>query len=278
MHALTVLRSAVATGALASVTMLPVTAAVADDSSASPTPSSSPSSASSASASPAPTTCTVIDDDSLDVSLSGLPVEVTAGGGWGRFTVLVHNRGTHTIDGAAPSISLSPYDRDELSDFDLQFQDPDSGRWKEIPVSRDFGSPFTYVTVVPGATTQVPVRVRASADAPDGGAGVMVYGQWDNGDGTCGTSDGDQGDINLTAASPTASASPAPSGSASASAAPSASPSTTSGTDTQTASRSALADTGSPSALPALAVTGGAALAVGTGALVVVRRRRNTTR
>jgi hypothetical protein len=255
--------------------MLPVTAAVADDTSASPTPSSSPSSAS---ASPAPTTCTVIDDDSLDVSLSGLPVEVTAGGGWGRFTVLVHNRGTHTIDGAAPSISLSPYDRDELSDFDLQFQDPDSGRWKEIPVSRDFGSPFTYVTVVPGATTQLPVRVRASADAPDGGAGVMVYGQWDNGDGTCGTSDGDQGDINLTAASPTASASPAPSGSASASAAPSASPSTTSGTDTQTASRSALADTGSPSALPALAVTGGAALAVGTGALMVVRRRRNTTR
>jgi hypothetical protein len=218
------------------------------------------------------------------VSLSGLPFTVVAGGGWAEFTVVVANRGDFTIKSAEPSVSVQLYDG-RASDFVLQFKDPSSGQWAGVPISSELGTPFTSLEVAPGTTTPVTMRISAAAAATGGSGFIMDTGTWDNGDGTCGNSDGDQGDFTVKAASasPTASVSPSasPTSSASASASASASESASAGASAEPSSSGEdgtepqLADTGAPALLPGAALIGGAAVMAGAGAMAAVRRRRS---
>ena len=214
------------------------------------------------------------EDASLRATLDGLPASIAVGSGWHGLTLKVLNLTDEAIEGVEISLTKVAYDRTpdmptESPEYvDLQRQDPKSRAWMDIPFPDDYEGILTTTDIAPGETLTFQLRLRVNRGVPLGNSGnpqdegkgegdVMAHLRRldDNGECTWSRdwegfgiheSGSDTGNGNGNASTPASGTTPT----------------------------GDLAETGSSSALPLLALAGGAAVAVGGGAVYAVRRRR----
>ncbi|MEU6345963.1 LAETG motif-containing sortase-dependent surface protein [Streptomyces sp. NPDC046977] len=214
-----------------------------------------------------------IIDKELVAALHGIPDGIAAGSGWHEFTLDVDNHSGNSYPRvqflviAAQLLDMTWGVR-ETTGAALQFQDPSSGRWTTIPLptNRSADDPEVgfvgYRAIKPHQSFSIKLRVSIASfvDPSIYTYYVVAYGAYLNSAGACTTLGGSpqEKDISILEYRPVPSKSasaPVPSKSAS-------------------AGSGDLAETGSSSALPLIAAIGAAAVAVGAGGIVVVRRRK----
>ncbi|MCW7986889.1 cell wall protein [Streptomyces sp. SID8375] len=219
----------------------------------------------------------------LRMAIKGLQSAFIAGAGWSHSSLSV----TNTSDKAMEKVRPRPYiSSSEIVDrpyeeLEAQFRNPVTGKWLSFEDATT-DSEFTGFPVAAHRTVTLPLRIRAINSAKPGAGYAIVEGTFANQDGSCGTSNHEQYHFKILPArgkpghpstpdKPSESATPggdlAPGGGA------------TDGTEPQGGARKPpgegqLAATGSPSALPTIALVSGVAMAVGAGAIISARRRR----
>ncbi|MFF4710085.1 LAETG motif-containing sortase-dependent surface protein [Streptomyces eurythermus] len=247
--------------------------------SASATVSASPSA--SASPSEGPVECTGEEpktDEDLRTTLSGLPSKIVAGSGFHGFRLDVKNTGDRAYQRVDLGVFAAQVDEEEYfidtSHLTLQYQDPSSGEWVGISLDEnDEGAGYLgYTDVKAHESFSVDLRLAVDGSAPAGLGYALSIGMYADDQGNCvlagddsyyefdilkaGTAPGEEpGD-----AEPQGGKKPLPRHQPAG--------------DTRIEPQGHLAQTGSSSALPVIALAGGAAVAVGAGAMFVVRRRR----
>ncbi|MFI1357013.1 LAETG motif-containing sortase-dependent surface protein [Streptomyces sp. NPDC020898] len=259
--------------------------------SSSPSDSASPSASASTSAEPSeePTDpdvpfCEDLDEDysnaQVSADIKGLPGKIVAGDGFHPFELVVKNDSKADLKGVAFYAEVENYELDEakfLSPYvDLEFKNPETGKWDRIGDDEWAGDYFFYVEKLKaGASKSVDLRVSIDAKAPAGDAYSFGSGAYvDNVDGQdciaegwaqydfevlkAGSSNTDPGTATPSDNDPKDSVQK-PQGSVS---------------DLPTGN---LAETGSSSALPMIGLVGGVAIVAGAGAVFAMRRRKAGT-
>ncbi|MCC9739891.1 LAETG motif-containing sortase-dependent surface protein [Streptomyces sp. MNU89] len=231
-----------------------------------------------------PLFCEEVDENytqAVTAELSGLPGKIEAGSGWHGFKLTVTNTSEKELNEVAFYAEVENYEMDEdkfLSRFvQLQFKVPGTDQWVAIGDKEWAGAYFWGVDVMKAKDyVAIDLRVNINKDAPAGdgwtfGSGAFldnVEGQeciaegWDDYEFTVvrpGTTVPDPGEAKPkpgNEAKPGAGTGPKPQG----------------GVEKQPVTGN-LAETGSSSMLPAIAMIGGVAMVAGAGAVFVVRRR-----
>ncbi|WP_328828902.1 hypothetical protein OHT77_14970 [Streptomyces sp. NBC_00252] len=219
--------------------------------------------------------------------MNGLPSKIVAGSGWHDFTFSVQNNSdtdlknvwVDTFTEYADNVNVNDSLAYELAQ--LQYKDPQTGKWTDSYQDNDGDTtvPGTFVGVIDaidkGAKVDMDLRVRVSSKAPAGTSFAMsraIYA----GKGTSCNGNGDTYEFTVLA-----SGSIAPGGTGDAKPTggkPTAKPKTDmkpQGGSEQLPVTGSLAHTGSSSALHVIGLGGGAAVAVGAGAMFMVRRRKS---
>ncbi|KNE80183.1 MULTISPECIES: LAETG motif-containing sortase-dependent surface protein [Streptomyces] len=232
-----------------------------------------------------PLFCEEVDENytqAVTAELSGLPGKIEAGSGWHGFKLTVTNTSEKELNEVAFYAEVENYEMDEdkfLSRFvQLQFKVPGTDQWVAIGDKEWAGAYFWGVDVMKAKDyVAIDLRVNINKDAPAGdgwtfGSGAFldnVEGQeciaegWDDYEFTVvkpGTNVPDPGEAEPKPGNenkPGAGTGPKPQG----------------GVEKQPVTGN-LAETGSSSMLPAIAMIGGVAMVAGAGAVFVVRRRR----
>ncbi|GGV81158.1 hypothetical protein GCM10015535_20500 [Streptomyces gelaticus] len=207
----------------------------------------------------------------LTTVVTGLPSTVVAGTKV-DFNLRVTNGTDKTMDEVLPFAYVHATDRSGLKSIDdlvhLQWSSASSSKWKTVDNKHymDAISPLKA-----GAHADIKMRLKIDASAPAGNGVTFVAGDYFNDNGTCGGNPDLEGYEFLIAA---AGSKPGKVDDAK----PSTTKPNTSDVKAQSsASRpvsGSLAATGSSSAMPQLAVASGAAVAIGGGAVFLVRRRK----
>lgn len=210
----------------------------------------------------------------LTTVVTGLPSTVVAGTKV-DFKLRVTNGTDKTMDKVLPFAYVHATDRSGLKSTDdlvhLQWSSASSSKWKTVDNKHymDAISPLKA-----GAHADIKMRLKVDASAPAGNGVTFVAGDYFNDNGTCGGNPDLEGYEFLIAA---AGSRPGKVDDAK----PSTTKPNTSDVKTQSsASRpvsGSLAATGSSSAMPQLALASGAAMAIGGGAVFLVRRRKAGT-
>ncbi|WP_247614953.1 LAETG motif-containing sortase-dependent surface protein [Streptomyces tagetis] len=214
----------------------------------------------------------ICEDSKVDMGISGLPGKIVAGSGWHKFSLNVANNSDSTLEElvylAGASSDADGEDLFRSKQVRLQAWNPDDNVWEDL--SED-GYAVGFVgqtpTLEPGYEVSIPMRVDVRPGAPVGAGftlGATIYGD----------AEGDClgfGDISykfriVAPGTDTSGSKPQLGGKAPIS---QKKPAATTPVVTGT-----LAETGSSSALPTIALAGGLAVAVGGGAMFVVRRRK----
>ncbi|MGW1377567.1 LAETG motif-containing sortase-dependent surface protein [Streptomyces sp. NPDC002446] len=220
-----------------------------------------------------PTCASQSDEMAISTELRGLPSKVVAGSGWKNFTF----RATNTSDKAMKSVdayvALAGISNDDFDDVSglltVQWYDEDARSWESIT---DEDGYFASVDgLEPGEYADAKLRLKVDAKTPGSYGFAFTIGAYHNQDDVCGFSDVAQYDFDiLVAGSKPGSVPPAKSKPGKVKgnkAAPQ-------GELKQIPVTGKLAETGSSSALPTIAMVGGVAMVVGAGAIFVVRRRK----
>ncbi|MFD9402197.1 LAETG motif-containing sortase-dependent surface protein [Streptomyces sp. NPDC060011] len=251
-----------------------------------PASESAPASAStspSSSASPSPSGSTpadiCVDENGEDVSelsadltssLTGLPQRIVAGGGWTAFKYNVSNHGDRAIADITPLIGVAAagWDgRDYSGKITVQVLDKASGSWKEVAGAAGEGGTFTPFSLNAGASTSYQLRLSVSGKVPDAVGITAGFAQYAD-DAGCWIADDPNGWIYEFAILAAGSDAGDP---------PDSKPQTGGAKEIKDVKKvdatGSLAETGSSSALPTIALAGGIAVVAGAGALIVVRRR-----
>ncbi|WP_369042082.1 LAETG motif-containing sortase-dependent surface protein [Streptomyces sp. Midd1] len=251
-----------------------------------PASESAPASASaspSSSASPSPSGSTpadiCVDENGEDVSvlsadltssLTGLPQRIVAGGGWTAFKYNVSNHGDRAIADITPLIGVAAagWDgRDYSGKITVQVLDKASGSWKEVAGAAGEGGTFTPFSLNAGASTSYQLRLSVSGRVPDAVGITAGFAQYAD-DAGCWIADDPNGWIYEFAILAAGSDAGDP---------PDSKPQTGGAKEIKDVKKvdatGSLAETGSSSALPTIALAGGIAVVAGAGALIVVRRR-----
>ncbi|WP_234306677.1 LAETG motif-containing sortase-dependent surface protein [Streptomyces sp. NRRL F-2799] len=250
---------------------------------ASTSPSPRASTSVSASTSTGPEDCDDTDpklDKDLTTSLSGLPSKIVAGSGFHGFKLNVKNSGKHSYKRVDLGVFAAAMGEDDFSDatqyLTLQYQDPTTGKWNDISVDLDDDAAgyLGYTDVKAKESFSIDLRLSVDKKAPAGAGFAISIGSYVDDEGNCVyASDDDFYEFDILAAGttpgPVDDSAPKPQGGSKPL------PTTKPAGNTQVVPQGHLAETGSSSALPAIALTGGAAVALGLGAVFVVRRRRN---
>ncbi|MFE7106126.1 LAETG motif-containing sortase-dependent surface protein [Streptomyces sp. NPDC057575] len=210
----------------------------------------------------------------LTTVVTGLPSTVVAGTKV-DFKLRVTNGTDKTMDEVLPFAYVHATDRSGLKSIDdlvhLQWSSASSSKWKTVDNKHymDAISPLKA-----GAHADIKMRLKIDASAPAGNGVTFVAGDYFNDNGTCGGNPDLEGYEFLIAA---AGSKPGKVDDAK----PSTTKPNTSDVKTQSsASRpvsGSLAATGSSSDMPQLALASGAAVAIGAGAVFLVRRRKAGT-
>ncbi|MFJ9714245.1 LAETG motif-containing sortase-dependent surface protein [Streptomyces sp. NPDC101234] len=244
------------------------------------TGSASPSPSASASATPGPVECNSDDpkiDKSLRTTLSGLPSKIVAGSGFHGFKLNVSNDGDRAYQRVDLGLFAAQVDEDDFfvdtSHLTLQFKDPASGKWTDISLDEnDEGAGYLgYTDVKAHESFSLDLRLAVDKKAPAGLGFAISIGMYADDKGNCVFSGDDsyyEFDILAAGSAPGEPGDSKPQGGSKPL------PGKPSG-NTQIDPQGHLASTGSSSALPVIASAGGAAVAVGAGAVFVVRRRKN---
>ncbi|WP_234375800.1 LAETG motif-containing sortase-dependent surface protein [Streptomyces sp. CB01373] len=245
-----------------------------------PTPSATVTSSPSASPTPDPELCKDTDDlkfdKNLHTSLSGLPSKIVAGSGFHNFKLNVKNSGKNAYKRVDLGVFAAQIDEKNFefntSYLTLQFKDPATGKWVDISLDeRDEGAGYLgYTDVQAKESFSIDLRLSIGNKAPAGMGFAISIGMYADDKGNCVySSDNDSYQFDVLAAGskqgnpgdakPQGGKKPLPVKPAG---------------DNQIVPEGHLAETGSSSALPMIALAGGAAVAVGAGAVFVVRRRK----
>ncbi|MFF1401957.1 LAETG motif-containing sortase-dependent surface protein [Streptomyces sp. NPDC058294] len=250
--------------------------------SASPSTSGSPSTSPSASASPSgfPTECADSDepktDNDLHTTLSGLPSKIVAGSGFHGFELNVSNSGPHAYQRVDLGVFTAQMDEKnyfvDTTHLVLQYKDPSSRKWVDISLDEnDEGAGYLgYTDVKAKESFSIDLRLAVDKTAPAGLGYAISIGMYADDAGNCVFSGDDsfyEFDILKAGSAPSEPGDAKPQGGNKPL------PRKPAG-DNKIEPQGHLAQTGSNSALPAIALTGGAAVAVGAGAVFLVRRRR----
>ncbi|MFF5640939.1 LAETG motif-containing sortase-dependent surface protein [[Kitasatospora] papulosa] len=209
----------------------------------------------------------------LELSINGLSGKIARGSGWDRFAFTIYNDSKKTVKNVAFFAGAAADEAGEklftTKQVRLQALNEADGTWEDI---EDLGSSSGYVGeadgIKPGYEVDIDLRLKVEASAPVGAGfslgGGLVFGDEleavpcfqdvaykfqivDAGNGG-GAEPQEGGKIPV--------------------------PTTKPAGDTAEVTGN-LAETGSSSSTPAIALAGGAAVVLGAGAMFVVRRRRN---
>ncbi|MBW1602370.1 LPXTG cell wall anchor domain-containing protein [Streptomyces sp. JJ66] len=209
------------------------------------------------------------EDADFQATLSGFPNTIVAGSGWHEFTLSLDNTDGEKLDKVIVASAVLGEDSEQWSDLPgknsaMEYFDPEAGKW-----SAEFskgGFLAGAVDLGAGQTVKVKLRLSVSKEAKPGAAESYASGVYSDG-GNCalhstyypfkvlapGSSAGDAGDSKPQGGKKPVDMKPA-------------------GDVKETGDE--LAKTGSDSQLPVFALAGAAAVALGGGALFVVRRRK----
>ncbi|CAM5265942.1 hypothetical protein SXANM310S_02780 [Streptomyces xanthochromogenes] len=218
----------------------------------------------------------------LTAAAVGLPSKIGAGTTV-DFTLRLNNSTGRTLDQVVPTAYPHATDKSGTKSVDqlLHLQWSNGTAWHDIDGQHHAGAVKALRT---GAHADVKLRLTLDASAPVDGTGVVfVNADYKNNDGSCGgVPDAGMYPFQITAVGSKPSTDPAkpistPSTQNTKSPAPVGANGSTGGSNGTTGGASgSLAKTGSSSAMPQLALAGGAAVALGAGAVYVVRRRKTT--
>ncbi|GAA0926364.1 LAETG motif-containing sortase-dependent surface protein [Streptomyces thermoalcalitolerans] len=212
------------------------------------------------------------EDTKVDVSIKGLPGKIAAGSGWHKFTLNVANNSDSTLTDldyfAGASSDKEGEDLFKSKQVQLQAWNPEDKVWEDLDSDGYAVGYVGYTDVLePDYEVDIPLRVNVKANAPVGAGftlGATIYG---DGDGECvGVGGVSYKFLIVGAGTNTDGTKPQVGGKA---------PIADTKPDGTTPKlEGKLAETGSSSALPMIGLIGGAAVAAGAGAIVVVRRRK----
>ncbi|MER5536611.1 LAETG motif-containing sortase-dependent surface protein [Streptomyces mirabilis] len=247
----------------ASATATTSTSATPAPSTTSPEPSDTPE--------PEPSEC---QDSKVDVSISGLPGKIAAGSGWHKFSLNVLNNSKSTLNElgffAGASSDKAGDDLFQSKKVQLQAYNEDTKAWEDVD-SEGYAVGYVGYTdeLKPDYEVDIPLRINVKSSAPVGAGfslGASIYGDTDgqctgfgevaykfqivsSGTDTDGTKPQEGGKVPVSDKPADKGNTPEVNGS--------------------------LAETGSSSALPMIALAGGIAVVAGAGAVFVVRRRKS---
>ncbi|MGW8557342.1 LPXTG cell wall anchor domain-containing protein [Streptomyces tubercidicus] len=228
------------------------------------------------------------ESDQLQAAVHGLPRQLAAGGAWTPFSMTLANTTGKPLEKVLPFLHVSAAEGADR--LETEYRDAKTGRWKTFHDAEP-EDVFGFFAVGPRSTLTLQLRTRVVKDAKPGAGYALAAGDYRNGDGSCGSAKENWSDFTISPAGtkptqpPTAKPSEPgkpsepskPGGTAEPS--QSAAPAGGTGGSDSTGGLSPqggghLATTGSSSALPAIALAGGAAIVVGAGAVIGVRRRK----
>lgn len=215
-------------------------------------------------------------DEDLHTSLTGLPSKIVAGSGFHAFKLNVKNSGSHAYQRVDLGVFAAQVDKNDFftdtSHLTLQYKDPDTGQWTDISLDEnDEGAGYLgYTDVQSKESFPIDLRLAVDKKAPAGLGFAISIGMYADDKGNCVYSSDDnsyQFDILAAGSNPGNPGDAKPQGGSK--------PLPTKPVgNKQIDPEGTLAHTGSSSVLPAIALAGGAAVAVGVGAVFVVRRRK----
>ncbi|MET9035809.1 LAETG motif-containing sortase-dependent surface protein [Streptomyces mirabilis] len=220
---------------------------------------------------PEPSEC---QDSKVDVSISGLPGKIAAGSGWHKFSLNVLNNSKSTLKEpgffAGASADKAGEDIFQSKKVQLQAYNEDTKAWEDVD-SEGYAAGFVGYTpeLKPDYEVDIPLRINVKSSAPVGvgfSLGASIYG---DADGSC-TGFGEVAykfQI-VSAGTDTNGTKPQEGGKVPVSDKPADKGNTP-------VVNGSLAETGSSSALPTIALVGGLAVVAGAGAVFVVRRRKS---
>ncbi|MBR7678872.1 LPXTG cell wall anchor domain-containing protein [Streptomyces daliensis] len=217
------------------------------------------------------------EDADLTTTLHGLPAKVVAGSGFHTFTYRLTNNSDKDFESvefglfAATVAEDAPDDEGTGEHLTLQHKDRETGDWKDISTDADdeeeghIGS----TRVAANGKTEVELRLSVDKKAPAGTGYAISVGAYLDEEDNCVVSAGEYYEFEIVAAgadeeSPEAK----PQGGAKKPASTPAKSGSGGGSST-----GELASTGSSDTLPAIGLTGAAAMVAGAGAVLVSRRR-----
>ncbi|MGY1455334.1 LAETG motif-containing sortase-dependent surface protein [Streptomyces sp. SS8] len=227
----------------------------------------------------APFQCLVDEDgeeiydisEDLKTSLAGLPDTVVAGTGWKNFEFRMHNSGKGAIKDVAPYLTVFSVDEndDYSAGFTLEVHKAETGTWQVVADELGAGGYFEPVTLNAGETRTLKLRMKIDGGVPDSLGIAIGAGEYSDERG-CWVSDDDNGWVYFFDVLGKGTTAPKPGDSK---------PQTggakpiSSDKVTKVDTAGQLAETGSSSVLPMFGLAGAAAVALGAGAMYVVRRR-----
>ncbi|MER7398708.1 LAETG motif-containing sortase-dependent surface protein [Streptomyces sp. NPDC000151] len=208
----------------------------------------------------------------ITTTLRGLPSKIVAGSGWHSLTFRTTNVSEQTMKSADAYVMLSAIDNEDFDDVSklltVQWYDEDAGTWQNVD---EYGYFASVADLAPGEYADAKLRLKVDAKTPGSYGFAFAIGAYQNEDNDCGYSEGSEYEFDiLVAGSDTGTVPPAkpqPSDKKPNKPAPQ-------GGMKEIPVTGKLAETGSSSALPTIAAVAGVTMAVGAGAIFVVRRRR----
>ncbi|MFI5520202.1 LPXTG cell wall anchor domain-containing protein [Streptomyces platensis] len=229
------------------------------------------------------------ESDQLHVAVRGLPRQLTAGGAWTPFSMTLTNTTGKPLTEVQPFLHMSSgQDVDRpYWELETEYRDARTGRWKTFHDAEPKDL-FGFFTVGPRINLTLQLRTRVVKDAKPGAGYALAAGDFRNRDGSCGSAKEAWYDFTIlpAGAQPTQPPTTEPSepgkpGGTAGTGQGAASGGGTGGSDAAGGlgpqGGAQLAATGSSSALPVIALAGGAAMVVGAGAVIGVRRRKGVT-
>ncbi|MFE7783908.1 LPXTG cell wall anchor domain-containing protein [Streptomyces nigrescens] len=226
------------------------------------------------------------ESDQLQAAVHGLPRQLTAGGAWTPFSMTLTNTTGKPLEEVQSFLRVSSAEDVDRPDWELEteYRDAKTGRWKTFHDAEPEDL-FGFFAVGPRSSVTLQLRTRVVKDAKPGAGYALAAGDHRNRDGSCGSAKEAWYDFTLLPAGakptqpPTAKpGEPGKPGGTAESSQSAASGGGTGGSDSSGGlspqGGAQLAATGSSSALPAIALAGGAATVAGAGAVIGVRRRR----
>jgi LPXTG-motif cell wall-anchored protein len=220
-----------------------------------------------------PGECTEGHEAELDVSFSGLPGKIEAGSGWHKFSMNVNNPSKSTVSVDYYAAASADEEGEYIfrnKQVVLQAYHPDTRTWEDVSIDGVHAVDYVGYTehLKPGYEVNIPFRINVKANAPVGAGFTLGAGVYLDEDENCfGASEASYKFMIVAPGTHPGNTKPQEGGKV---------PVPTEKPDHSKTSQvsGSLAETGSSSALPAIATIGGVAMAIGAGAIFAVRRRK----
>ncbi|MET9516046.1 LAETG motif-containing sortase-dependent surface protein [Streptomyces sp. NPDC002994] len=215
----------------------------------------------------------ICENSDLELAVKGLPGKIAAGSGWRQFSLNVYNSSDTDVSDVYYFAGAS-FDKDGMEliksrQVTLQAYNEELNTWDDL-VDQE-GNAVGYVgessKIEAGYEVDIKLRLNVKASAPAGTAFTLGAGFYTGDEDCAGFADVSYKFEIVAAGTDTEGTKPTEGGKAPV-------PSEKPTESTVPAVTGALAETGSSSAVPMFALAGGAAVALGVGAMFVVRRRQ----